>query len=961
MTKNKIHGFEFIRDTEISEISGTVREARHLKSGARLLFIDREDTNKTFAIAFKTVPEDDTGVFHILEHSVLCGSRKYPVKEPFVELLKGSLKTFLNAMTYNDKTVYPVSSRNGKDFLNLVSVYMDAVLHPQAVKDERIFMQEGWHYELNSPEDEMIYKGVVFNEMKGAYSSADEVEFEEMATLLYKGSCYAKDSGGNPLAIPSLTYEKFKEAHERFYHPSNSMIMLDGSVDLDATLALLDSFLSEYDIAEPVEDIPRLKPAGHSEKTVKYEISETEDAEGKARLCLGYMAGDFSDKKTTLALSVIIDAIAGSNEAPFKKAMLESGICEDVSFTNFDGILQNSLMLEIKNVKEERLGEAKELVLSTVRDIVEGGIDKKALGAAFNAIEFRMREQDSGTTPRGLLFALATLDSWLYGGDPTDPLTFEDELRCLREALSTDYYERLLEKTVLLSEHSATLTMLPSAVLGKERLEEERRRLAGIKASMSEDEINEVIRKTRELEAWQMTTDSKEALDTLPRLKISDIEKEPTPYPNEEYTLSDTTVLYTPVASRGITYLSLLFDLSDFSEDELFYASLLTDMLKNLPTARRSASDIQTLVKTELGSFSASVAVFSKNRAVTPYMRISMSVLDTNFPQCRELAREILLETLFDKTDAIGKIVKQIRIGAQEMMAASGNSVALARSAAYVDKENAVSEYVDGLEFYLRIKALDADFENCAKASADALRAAYEKIFSKKRLSVFYSGKRSDENIKELIELLPEGSAVLHASRIEPLGKRCEGILIPAAVSFAANAVNCLDYLDHINGSFGVIRTILSYEFLWNRIRVQGGAYGAGFTRRAGGIIGYYTYRDPNADRSLGVFAEAGDFLREFASSGESLEGYIIGALGDSDPLITPKVLSVLSMSSYLRGETFLDRVRYRKELLETSPEDLIRLCDVIDKITQDGAPVVVGGRDKLDACIDKIKTVIEL
>ncbi|MBQ8380388.1 MAG: insulinase family protein [Clostridia bacterium] len=956
-----IHGFEFIKDTFVPEISGTAREARHKKSGAKLLFIDREDNNKTFAIAFKTIPEDDTGVFHILEHSVLCGSDKYPVKEPFVELLKGSLKTFLNAMTYNDKTVYPVSSRNDKDFLNLVSVYMDAVLHPLAVKDERIFMQEGWHYELHSPEDEMIYKGVVFNEMKGAYSSADEVEFEEMTTLLYKDTCYAKDSGGNPKAIPSLTYEKFVAAHEKYYHPSNSMIILDGSVDLDKTLMLLDSFLLEYDSVELSFEIPRAGETVKAEKTIKYEISEGEDPEGKARICLGFMGAPFDDRRTLMALGIITDAIAGTNESPFKKAMLDSGVCEDVGFMTLDAIADNSLLLEIRNVKEERLAEAKETALAELRKIAESGIRRDALRASFNLIEFRLREADMGTTPSGLAYALATLDTWLYGGDPVAPLRFEDDIAALRLALDTDYYERLLERVCLDGDRMATLYMLPSSTLGEERAALEKETLANAKAKMTDSEISEIIRKTLLLEEWQKKGDTPEQLATLPSLSIEDISADPEPYPTEEFKVGNTPVVHIDVKSRGITYYNLLFDLSDFSSEELFYASLLSDLLKNLPTEKRDAASLQTAVKSELGSFSLAVMASTKNKKTTPYMRVGVSALDSKLDSARQLLEEILLKTVFSDTEAIGRIVRQLKTVSQESMAASGSSVAFARSAAYVDPEAAVSEYIDGVEFYLALKALDSAFAERSFECGSKLRSVYEKMFKRGRLTAFVSGKRCDGDIEKLLWIFPDSIRITAECTIKPLGIRNEGILIPASVSFAARAVNCLEYCDRIPGSIAAVRTVLSYAYLWSEIRVQGGAYGAGFIKRNNGLMGYYTYRDPDANRSIEVFSGAADFLRSIAHSGEDLTTYIIGAVGDGDPLLTPKVVSALAMAAYLRGETYSERAEYRRELIGTNAESLLKIADIIEKIAIDGGICVVGGRDKLDACGDKISSVIEL
>ena len=957
---NKIHGFKFTKKDEVSDIGATLYEGEHEKSGAKILYIDRKDTNKTFAIAFKTIPEDSTGVFHILEHSVLCGSDKYPVKEPFVELLKSSLKTFLNAMTYPDKTVYPVSSRNDKDFLNLVSIYMDAVLHPVAVSKPEIFYQEGWHYEVGE-NGELGYKGVVFNEMKGAYSSVDEVEMTEIASLLYEGSTYGLDSGGNPTVIPSLTYEEFCSAHARFYHPSNSRIILDGSVDLDKTLELLNSYLCDYDRIEINTDIPFITPSGRKEKTVTYELGAGEDETNKCRLAFGFMSAPYSDRRTLEALSVAIDAIAGSNEAPFKKAILDSGIAEDVNFIPYDGIQENSVTLELKNLKECDIPTAEALVFDTLRGIIEGGIDKKAITASLNSIEFRLREQDTATFPQGLGFALGTLDTWLYGGEPSAALAFDDDFKFLREALSGDYYESVLRTVFLESCHSAKVVMLPSKTLGEEREKNEKDRLASAKAEMTESDIEELRERERVLLEWQNTPDSKEALDTIPKLLLSDIEKEPEYHPSVGYEIDGVPAFFTPAPSRGIIYTSLLFDISDFTKEELFLAGLICDLYKNLETESYSVTELQNAIKTELGNISSAVVVGTKDGVTTPYMKVSASALASNTAKLLELLSELILKTKFTDTSAIGKIVKQLRSSVAEGISASGHAAGIARSAAQVNTEAALGEYIDGIESYLMIKAIDSDYENLSARLSDALSSVAKKIYTRVRLTAFHTGERNDEFMSALVSVFAEGEDFSHGTKIKPFGKKTEGVLIPSGVSYAALTANATDDGSPSHGSLAVARSILSYGFLWGEIRVKGGAYGAGFVRRKSGIAGFYTYRDPDAKHSVETFAKSGDFLREFAESGEDYTGFIIGAIGDSDLLVTPKVLSAMTIASFISGETYEDKKARRLEMLNTSCEDLLKCADTVDRIVECGGAVVLGGKEKLDAFGDKLDRVIEI
>lgn len=959
--QGNLHGFEFISSREIPELRGVLHEAVYKKNGAKLLFIDREDANKSFAIAFKTIPEDDTGVFHILEHSVLCGSDKYPVKEPFVELLKGSLKTFLNAFTFPDKTMYPVSSKNDKDFLNLVDIYMDAVLHPLAVKKPEIFYQEGWHYELHGKEDEMIYKGVVFNEMKGAYSSADEVEMSEMSSMLYRDNCYGKDSGGNPKYIPTLTYEKFVAAHSKYYHPSNARIILDGSVDIEKTLALLDGFLSEYDYLEIDTDITPIEHKGHVEKTIEYEISPTEDPEGKARVCLGFLTSSFKERRLSVALSIATDAIAGTNDSPFKKAMLDSGLCEDVYFVPYDGVQDNSVMIEIKNVKRENMEEVKRLAIETISEIVKTGIDKAILNASFNSLEFRVREQDMATFPAGIAYSISALDTWLYGADPKDGLSFEDDIAYLRSMLESDFYEKILEKYILNSTHSATLYMIPSATLGEKREAEEREKLSAAKAKMSESELSEIINNTELLENWQKTPDSPEALATIPMVEIADISELPEKYDSEESVCCGVESVFTKTNSRGIVYTTLVFDLSDFDERELFALSILTELYKNVATDSHSASELQTKIKTELGGFSTGTLVSSKNGLTTPYLQVAVSALASKLDSVVDIVGEVLLTSKFDDYDAIGKIIRQMKMGAQESVSAAGHSAAFLRASAYVSREAVINEHLEGIENYLKLKALDADYTTHAKALSGFLMELVGKIFTRKRLSVYYSGEKAEGYAEKLASIFPEGVDFERGSNIEPLGVRREGILIPAAISFASMAGDVLSYAEKMSGSFAVARSIASYEFLWNAIRVQGGAYGAGFIKRQNGMVGFYTYRDPNANRSVDIFKQTPEFLREFASEADNIDNFIIGAIGDSETLLTPKVVGALAIAARLRGETYEDKVRQRREILNTSGDDLLKVADILEQIVNVSGSCIIGGKAQLNAAKDKIDSIIEI
>ncbi len=963
MNKGQIlHGFRLISTEQISELPGKLHIYKHEGSGAELAFIDREDENKTFAISFKTLPEDDTGVFHILEHSVLCGSDKYPVKEPFVELLKTSLKTFLNAFTFPDKTMYPISSRNEKDFLNLTDVYMDAVFNPLARSKPEIFCQEGWHYEIKSKDEPLAYNGVVFNEMKGAYSSVDELETTEVAKMLYEGTPYGYDSGGDPGKIPTLTYSEFCAAHSKYYHPSNAKIILDGSVNLDAALKLLDGYLSRFSDTGLDFDIPDVIPSGHKRRTVEYEAGEGEDLKSKARMCIGFLATKHNERSERLAVSAIIDAIAGSNDAPFKKAMLDTGLIEDLSFFQYDGIKDNSLMLELKHFDRADADKLRTALNDTLKAIIDSGFDKEQLSAVISRMEFRAREQDGAGYPAGIANAISLLDGWLYGENPADALRFEENFKFLREALNTDYYERLFRRIVLEPAHSAELILTPSKTLGAERVREENARLAREKSAMTADELEKTILTAEAVERWQTTPDSKENLDTLPTLCLDDIE----PLPRKrEYVLScaeGRDVVYTPVASKGITYIDILFDAKDLGKDGLFAAAMLCDILKNVKTKNKSAVKLQSDIKHHLGAMYFSVAAFERDGVATPYLKAHISCLDSKKAEACALLREVIYDSvLLGEEKVISEIVKQSVSAAREGIIASGHSAALGRIGAYFSEDALISEYTEGIEFYLSLKGLaeSGDISGFAK-KLDEVR---EKVFTRTRATIFYSGSEDKELPGQLISALNGADVAPTRAKLELLGKRREGIAIPSRVCYSclgSNLKGAVD-TDSVPGYFSVARSILSLGYLWNEVRVRGGAYGSGLTHRINGTAVFYSYRDPSPKRSLDIYRKSPEFLRSFAESGEDLTGFIIGTLGESDPLLTPKLISALTMRDFMRAEGYEQRAKRRREILATTHADLKKSADIIESLIELSGVCVVGSPDKLDECRAELDAIIEI
>ena len=955
-----IHGFKIYGITDVEEIGARLYKMRHEKSGAGLLFLEREDENKTFSIAFKTIPEDSTGVFHIIEHSVLCGSEKYTVKEPFVELLKGSLNTFLNAMTFPDKTMYPVASRNDKDFINLMSVYLDAVFHPAILKEPKIFYQEGWHYELDSKSGEMTRSGVVLNEMRGAFSSPDEVASYHIKDMLYPDTCYRYESGGEPDHIPELTYEKFCDSHRKYYHPSNSEIFLDGSVAIDDALALIDSVLSEYDAMTLDFEICEQPPIKPQRREIEYEIAENESPKNKTKLVIGYLSSRFDEQEKNVGISVLLDAIASSNESPLKKAILDSSLCEDMNFIPLDSIKQNSINVDFRNVKDGKCDELSALFEDTVKKLCELGIEKTMLEASLNSLEFRMKERDYGTLPAGIIYAMSTLETSLYGGDPAENLSYEKSFLSLRKKLECGYFEELLRSLFIKNEHKAILIMTPSATLGEEKAKKEAEKLAKIKEALSDEELKIIAKQTEELKAWQQKPDTAEDLAKIPELKLSDISDEVEKIPQQISEIDGVTVLMHDVSANGIIYADMFFDASELTESEIFDLRILISLIENVKTEKHTAIELQNLIKKELGAFEAGMSPLTRENTTKIYVSISACALESKKQSIIDLTNEILYCSVYTDKEVARNIVRQLKMASEEAFITGGHQAGFRRAAAYVNTESAIREYYSGYEAHSSLKELDLNFDSVFNELAGRIDALSRRIFTRERLTLSLTGGPDNTFAKSLINSVKSGEKVHPVCKISPLGIRREGIVIPAQASYAELAANINDFGVELSGSLSVVRSLLSYGYLWNAVRVQGGAYGVGLIVRNNGNVGFYSYRDPSPERTLGCYKEASKFLREFAESGDDITKFIIGAIGDASPIKTPKHKGTIATSHYLRGITYEDECRIRREMLRTDADELLRIADVIDKICEQNAVCVIAGKDKIDTC-KSLENILEL
>lgn len=961
----KIHGFTVTSAQYIEELQCDVYTLSYDKNGARLVFLDREDDNKTFSISFKTVPTDNTGVFHILEHSVLCGSESYPVKDPFVELLKGSLNTFLNAMTFSDKTMYPVASRNPKDFLNLVGIYLDAVFRPLAVKREFAFLQEGWHYEP-SEDGALEYKGVVLNEMRGDYSSADTVAQKHINEMLYPSSCYSYDSGGDPDEIVGLTYENFCAAHKKYYHPSNAYIFLDGSVDIDATLSLISSYLCEYereDVSGIGFDIPPALPPEKSERRAVYEISPGESCENKGRLVLGFFGGDFSQTVRNYAVFVLSATLLSTNESEIKKKILASGLCEDIIANLRDGIRTSSFTITFVNVKDGCAEELRRLFFDTVDELVKRGIDREELAASINSFEFRIREKDYGTIPLGVVYAMTSMESYLYSDDPVLNFKYNRDLESLRAHLDDGYYERLLAAQLSQQSCIATLYLDADASLGERRAKEERESLLKIARNMSEKELFDIGERAEMLEAWQNGSDTPENLAKIPALVLSDISAEVPKIPIERETVNGAETLFHDINTAGIIYTDLFIDVTDAEKEELRLWFLLSSLLSNVKTSRHGAAIVQRTVKSELGSLEFGITSLTERKSREPriYFQVSASALSHNKTRLVEIIKEILLESQFDDYDAVKRILRQIIISNEESFVSSAHQMAISRACAAVSAESAAKECYSGYESHVGLKSLLDNFDAEFPSLCERLCAMLSDSLVRSRLTVSLTGKRDTALAAALAEITREEEKCRPVCKIKPFPIKKEGIIIPSRVSYAVKASNLYLLSESTRPTLNVVRTLLGYEYLWNEIRVKGGAYGAGMIYTNAANIGFYSYRDPTPERTLDCYGRVSEFLRRFSDSKEPLTKFIIGALGDADPVLTPKMRGYISTLKYLRGIDYERDCEVRRAMLEIDSEELVTIAELIDKANEKSAVCIAASKEILEAMREKPDTLLEI
>ena len=954
-----LHGFEITRVRESKELNGTLWEMRHQKTGALLAWMDNGEENKLFSIAFKTLPWDDTGVFHILEHSVLCGSDNYPVKEPFLDLLKGSMNTFLNAMTFADKTMYPVSSRNEGDFMNLTRVYLDAVFRPAIYRNPNIFRQEGWHYELRSEQDTPIFKGVVFNEMKGAFANVNRLVDMEACRALFPNNCYQYVSGGDPEKIPDLSYEDFLSAHRKFYHPTNAKIYLDGEVPLDSVLELIDrDYLSGYEESDAVPDIPEQKPVPAGQTVKYYEIGKDEDDKEKAHMALAKIIGSWKDRKRSLAFYLISDYLTDTNESPLKKAILQSGLAQDVTLDMDDSVAQPYAILHIRNTEYGRRDEIKRVIRETAEDLLKRGLNREDLAAALNQLAFRLKENQE---PSGLVRNINALNSWLHGGDPMEYIECEKVLGELRQEMDTDYYENLLRDMLLDNGHTAEIYLLPSRTLGDEKAAAESARLRKANESWNREKRLEIIAQNASLDAWQSAPDSKEAAATVPVLKLSQVSPDPVWTDTQESLENGTPLLFHPVSSNGIVYCRLYFSLADQAIDQLPRLSFLSSLLSQLPTKGYTVNELQREIKKNIGQMEfgvTSVSIPGRPEICRPFFVLSMSVLKENLEKGVSLAAEILKNTVFDDEALIRDLLNQSAEGMYRRLLSAGNGFAVSRVLSRFSAGSAIQEKYEGYDYYRYLTDFKENFASDVSAFQAFARNAAETLFTSDRLIISETADEKHEGLSAIGPMLGgagENKALTADLRMMPACDAAkEAIRIPAGVSFAAFGGNLAFYQQPRTGALKVLSSLLSYGYLWSEVRVKGGAYGVAFQVFDAGSVTFYSYRDPSPAHSLQVFKETADFIRAFCESDEALEKYVISSIAAGEPLMTPRQQGTAADRSFLSGFTYEDEKKLRDEMLALTKEQLLSLCPLFEKMRDGNAECIVGGDNALKALDDQ-------
>ncbi len=953
-----LQAYEVIAKKRIEDLNSESYILRHRKTGARVALLSNDDENKVFYIGFRTPPKDSTGVPHIIEHSVLCGSKEFPVKDPFVELVKGSLNTFLNAMTYPDKTVYPVASCNDKDFQNLMHVYLDAVFYPNIYEKEQIFMQEGWHYEMESPEDDLTINGVVYNEMKGAFSSPDDVFERELMNSLYPDTSYGVESGGDPDVIPKLTYEQFLDFHRKYYHPSNSYIYLYGNMDMAEKLAFIDEhYLSSFDALKVDSELTVQPPFSQVNRVVKeYPIGEDEEEKESTYLSYNVSVGDSLDRDLYVAFQILDYALCSAPGAPLKQALIDQGIGKDVHSIYDNGVLQPYFSIVAKNAQRGQEEAFLSTIQTVLRELSDKGLDQKALLAGINYYEFKYREADFGSYPKGLMYGLQILDSWLY--DDTKPFIHveaNDTFARMRQKVKEGYFEQLIADYLLDNPHSSIVILLPKKGLTEEREKLFKEEMAAKKASLSEQEIQDIIRRAKDLAEYQEKEDAKEDMEKLPLLTRADMKRDAADFVYEETSIGNTKVLFHDLFTNGIGYLRLIFKMNEIPESHFPYIGILKGCLGLLNTEHYSYSDLFNEINIVTGGMAAVNNVYSRIEDLDDYtvtLELKTKALYENLEKAIGLMEEVIFTSDYADTKRLHEIIAEGQSRMQSQMMHSGHSVAAGRALSYGSSSGVVSELLSGIPLYRLITDLETHFEEKKEELVQKLKELTQMIFRPENLMVDFVGTRDglsvlDKPVTALREKLYTAS-VKKGRFVPKAEKRNEGFKTSGQVQYVCRAGNFRKKGLPYNGALKALKVLMGYGYLWENVRVKGGAYGCMCTFGKSGDCYFVSYRDPNLQKTIDVYERAAEAVAKFEADERTMTQYIIGAVSDLDMPMNPAAKGLNSLSAYMTGLTREIMQKERDELLKAQPEDIRALAEYIRAFMADEYLCVVGSAEKI-------------
>ncbi len=957
-----LDAYEVVQQQELADIKSKGYLLKHRKSGARVLLMENDDDNKVFAVGFRTPPSDSTGVPHIMEHSVLCGSKDFPVKDPFVELVKGSLNTFLNAMTYPDKTVYPVASCNDKDFQNLMHVYMDAVFYPNIYQHDEIFRQEGWSYKLDEANGKLEYNGVVYNEMKGAFSSPDGVLDRMILNSLFPDTSYAYESGGDPEVIPELTYEQFLDFHKKYYHPTNSYIYLYGDLDMEEKLRWLDEkYLRKFDEISINSEIKYQAPFEKArEIQMEYSISSEETEKDNTYLSYNKVIGTSLDEKLYLAFQVLDYALLSAPGAPLKKALTDAGIGKDISGSYDNGIYQPIFSIIAKNANLEQKEEFLKIIEDTLSNIVKNGMDKKALEAGINYYEFRFREADFGSYPKGLMYGLQLFDSWLY--DEEKPFIHMQALpvfEFLKTQIQTGYYEELVQKYLLDNTHASIVIVKPekgrTARLDKE-LDE---RLQKYKASLRTDEIYKLVNDTKELLRYQEEESAKEDLEKIPVLSREDISKEIAPIYNEEKDVSGIKMIHHNVETNGIGYVTLMFDLSGIPENKLAYVGILQAVLGLIDTTHYGYGELFNEINMHTGGIGTSLELYAdvtkvKEKEFRATFEMKGKALYPKFSILFDMMKEILMESKLGDEKRLKEILSMLKSRLQMSFLSSGHTTAALRALSYDSPLAKFKDDTDGIGYYQIVKEIEENFEEKKSELISNLQEIADSIFRADNIMISYTS--SEEGIAPINKELEKLKESLHKVKrkeetpcIIHCQKRNEGFKTSSKVQYVARVGNFIDYGTSYRGALQILKVILSYDYLWQNVRVKGGAYGcmSSFNRIGEGY--FISYRDPNLEKTMKIYEGIPDYLRNFTVDERDMNKYIIGTISNIDRPMTPSAKGDRSMNLYMNRVSAEMIENERMDILKAEQKDIRALAEVVEAVLAAGQMCVIGSEEKIE------------